>query len=62
LSRHFPDRTVVTYDPRGVERSANRLRDRLVGHWVLRLHASPLTTIRRSARQGVGAERTQRGR
>src|SRR4029450_1431647 len=22
LSRHFPDRTVVTYDPRGVERSA----------------------------------------
>jgi hypothetical protein len=39
---------------------ANHLRNRLVGHWVLRLHASPLTTIRPSARQGVCAERAGR--
>jgi hypothetical protein len=35
---------------------ANRLRNRLVGHWALRLHASPLATIGPSARQGVSAE------
>ena len=37
---------------------ANRLRHRLVGPWVLRLHASPLTTIGPSAQQGVCAEGT----